>query len=220
MREDFKSCFRLMKYSCSYKDETITSIVMFVLGVILFLADCISPGLSIGPSLLVVLAPTLFIKSIFALPYSYMVCSSKKRKLLELTFSNIWTVCSILFGYMIWILLIIGFVLSWSPEREAEVARCMIWSCLLHVSMLLFSSISTRLYWQGIIFIAIAAMSIMLGEILWDEVFAGFTKFGPAAVTGFVITLAGALLSCVLRALVYKKPMVRGRIGKQMLGVQ
>ncbi|MBQ9140928.1 MAG: hypothetical protein IJX63_03940 [Lachnospiraceae bacterium] len=220
MKEDFKLCFKLIKYSYNYKDETITSILFFVIGIILFLAGSIGDSVAIGPSLMIVMAPSMFVRALDSLSYSYMVCSSKKRKLLEQTFRNVWTIAGTAFGCMSWILLTYGILLLNSPEREAEIAGAMIWSSLLHIAMFLFMGVYTKYYWQGVAIMGVAAMAIILFSTIWDEGFAGFTQFGPAAVTGFIITMAGALLSCVLRVLVYKKPVVRGRVGKQMLGVQ
>ena len=74
MKEDLKLCMKLLKYSYNQKDETFTGIVMFILGLILFLVDSIAATLAIGPSIFIVLAPPLFIKGIYSLPYSYMVC--------------------------------------------------------------------------------------------------------------------------------------------------
>lgn len=220
MKEDLKLCMKLLKYSYNQKDETFTGIVMFILGLILFLVDSIAATLAIGPSIFIVLAPPLFIKGIYSLPYSYMVCSSKKRRFMELTFPNIWTACSTFFGYTLWILMVRVFLLAGSPEREAEIARWIMWSALLYAVMLIFYGITTRFYWRGLIFIVVAALAVMFGEIFWDEGFSNVTEFWPAAVAGLMITMAGVLLSCVLRVLVYKKPVVRGRIGKQMLGLQ
>lgn len=221
MKEDFKLCLKLIKYSYNYKDETITSVVMFGLGVILVLAESIGDSFAIGPSLMLVMAPTMFVRALDSLSYSYMVCSSKKRKFLEQTFRNIWTIGSAFFGYVVWILMVrLLYVPDGSSEKEAEIAGWIIWSSLLHIVMFLFLGIYQKYYWQGTVFIGVAAMAIMICWTIWDEAFANFTEFGPAAVTGFLITMAGALLSCVLRVLVYKKPVVRGRIGKQMLGVQ
>lgn len=221
MKEDFKLCMKLIKYSYNYKDETISSIVMFGVGVFLVFVESIGDTLAIGPSLMLVMAPTMFVRALDSLSASYMVCASKKRKFLEQTFRNLWTIGSVVFGYVVWILMIrLLYVPDGSPEREAEIAGGIIWSCLLHFAMFLFLGIYQKYYWQGTVFMGVAAMAIIICWTIWDEAFANFTEFGPAAVTGFLITMAGALLSCVLRAYVYKKPVVRGRIGRQMLGVQ
>lgn len=219
MKEDFKLCLKLIKYSYNYKDETITSILMFFMGILLFFVESIGDTLAIGPSLMLVAAPAMFIRALDSLSYSHMIASSKKRRFIELTFRNIWTIGGTIFGYMVWILLTYGILLKGSPEREAEIAGWIIWSCLLHSVMILFLGIYTKYYWQGVLFLVVVGMTFIFSSVLWDEGFASFTEFGPAAGTGFIITVAGAVLACVLRTLVYKKPVVRGKVGRQMLGI-
>ena len=214
--KDFKRCFKLIKYCYNYKDETYTSVVLFILGIVSFFVG-FQDSLVMGSSLFLVLMPVAFIKALFNLPYSYMVCSSRKRKLIELTFPNVWTVVATCLGYLIWILLIKGFVLTGVPEWEAEVAKWIMWSSLFHVVMHIFLGVCTRLYWQSIMVLVPVMMFFILAPILWKEAFAGFTEFEPAAGIGFVITLAGAIVACILRVLVYKLPLVRGSVGKKML---
>ncbi len=216
MMEEFKRCLRLIKYCYNYKDETYTCVVLFILGIVSFLVG-LQDSLILGSSLFLVVMPGAFIKALFNLPYSYMVCSSKRRKLIELTFPNVWNVAATCLGYLLWILLIKCFLLNGSPEWEAEVAGWMIWSSLFHVVILLFYSISNRQFWQGVMVLTPVMMFFILGSVLWDEAFACVTEFGTAAAAGFIITMVGAVLSCVTRRLVYKLPVVRGSVGKKML---
>ena len=83
--------------------------------------------------------------------------------MIELIFPNMWSMVATCFGYLVWILLVRGFLVNGSPEREAEVAAWIIWSSLFHLIILLFYSISTRLFWQGVLVLVPVMMVFMIG---------------------------------------------------------
>lgn len=77
------------------------------------------------------------------------------------------------------------------------------------------------MYWQGVFICSgLIIISFIVG-FLWER---GYEKSGAEPISMItailfflVVMLVGAGISCLIRVLLYKRSVVRGQIGKQML---
>lgn len=217
-KEDLKLCLKLVKYGYNYKEERNISIIFTIIGVIMLVGSLLVDADFSAASMWLLMGPVMYIKPIYSLSYSHMAGSSGKKRIFELIIPNFWTMVCIFIDFLIMIS-ITGIVAAFSPEPVAVFARWLIWSSLMNSVLIVFMGVCNKLLWQSILAVVVGMITVMYAEIFWDEGFAGFTSLLPAAVISFFIIMGSAGLSCVLRTLLYKKPVVRGKIGKEMMGV-
>ncbi len=218
----WKKALKLIKYSYSYQKggDKYLSIFFIVMGVLLTVISGFNESFFSGGILWLVLGPVTGMQMMNSLLYSHMITASGKKKLIDVTLPNIWTLLGTLLGYGI-LMLLLFLMGGFSRELDLSYIIAFLRTAVITAGVIILIGMSAKLFWQGVTILIIAVITILIGGIFWER---SYLASGPepvslatASLLFLVIIMIGVGVSCLLRVAFYKHPVVRGQIGKQML---
>lgn len=221
MRE-LKKAFKLMKYTYHYqsKDEKYMPLILSVVGM-LGLLGCIKDAFFLTVASPMLVLSIAYVGSYYySLPYAHMVGASGLRKHLELMIPNVLMVAGSLWGYLL-IMIVLTISAHFNPNMAMEYAKGLVETSFMTGILIVFYGVSNKHYWIGfvIVDILIFVYLVVVPTMLKDtDTFLGrpLDLHWGLIIYGLALVVA-TTLSCLLRTLLYKKPGMRGRVGKQML---
>lgn len=217
MMNDIKKTLRLMKYGDQFIVYMAVAVIWFVVGVIGMVWMVASAGeVNVAPYpvfLIFVLCPSIMLVQCFAsLEATGMVASSGKRRFVSQKGQNFLAIGGV--GVMFLLVILIVLVQSLLAHRLIVGAG----------GIILCAGIVASLF---MIYAAVVYKSFVFGIILFTGCCAVYGIFGsyiiyknPSFLVGLLLGslafILGAVVSCLIRAALYKKPISKTALGAEM----
>ncbi|MBQ9140929.1 MAG: hypothetical protein IJX63_03945 [Lachnospiraceae bacterium] len=215
MLKDVKLGFKLLKYSYNFKTSMILTIIIFVLGLLLMM---IEPDTFVLFGLYSFIGVLIIVQMSTSLLYAQMFSASPKKKKLELTFSNAVTTAGAVIWYLF--LTVLSQVFSYfRPQLRGEynVALIVI-GIFMMICIIYYGACYKYFIVASIIFGITFGIVYSIGRtrltiILMEQIGA---DFAVSFTIGLVIILISSGIACVMRRLLYKKPLSPNGMGANL----
>ena len=203
MMEEVKKGLKLIKYGSGLKLNIAVAIGFLVLGSLML---CIGPEGMFTGVFYIIVGPSMLLQLECSLLYSAACASSGKRKLLEITLPDFFILITAIVGYVA----MVGVTAFWSIKEPTEAEACMkmmLVSGFILMCMLIYFGVAYKYF----VFSIIAFIAGLLVGMLGGNVVIDFWKmeyrFTNCALLCLVFVTVGVILSCVLRRVLYRKPV-------------
>lgn len=209
--KELRRIFRLIKYGYGFKLTMVLSVVLTVLGLVFLGIGYGMPyGDNVQPALLctlyIMLGPISFIQILYSLLFSNMVKASPKNYTLDILVPNRFIIITGSITYLL------SFVGAWIGAKRtpalAESYVIVILGCGLFVAVLaVYFAIAYKYFVAGTIGFLVGFLGVYGGiaALLLKKSLA-FTMTS-ASLLGAAVAAVGIVVSCILRRLLYKKPV-------------
>ena len=213
MMNEMKKACKLIKYGFNLKMNVGFGIIFMIFGIIFsILGSMMSSANHMQPAMFstmyMFLGPLMIVQVLYTLLYSKMAKSSPRNYTLEVTAPNIFSTIIGIFTYLV---SIIG---AWigmkvSPDLAEGYYSVIINSGMLLVIMILYFGVCYKYFVLGTIGFVIGFLVIYRGlsGYIFEYGLPFKLNFVNSSLISGVIVAVGIILSCILRKLLYKKPV-------------
>ncbi len=208
MMSEWKRCIKLLKYSYGFKANLIGSIVMLVLGI------WFSPGASrIGVRGYMMTSVFIFLSFMIMtqlkdnMSFSNMVMASDRKKFLEITFTDIYSIIGGIGSYLLHAFLVIFFANKKFFE-ETSIASVLMITGITIAIFVIYYGFCNKFFGLALI---VSYITYFIVEVCSDIFFVN--RIGDLVkhntllglVVGIFFVASGIVISMVLRRLLYRK---------------
>ena len=200
MMSDLKKCLKLCKYGYQFKTNIITGLFFLILGLLfLFLSSGFNVCLAAAYLLL---GPSILVQVTYCMLFSDLLASSSLHRVVDGAFPNIVGIIASLFAFgMIYAGLLVNPKLRTGSLGDS--GNIVIGAGLVIAVVIIFCGVSFKFFVTGTAVFTLMFIGAMAG--------CGILTEGPkttdlltGSIIGFLIVVAGNVLSCILRMAVYK----------------
>ena len=208
MMWEWKRCIKLLKYSYGFKANLIGSIVMLVLG-IWFSLDTFHMGVRryMMTSVFIFLSFIIMLQLKDNMSFSNMIMASHRKKFLEITFTDIYSVIGGIGSYLLHAFLVIFFANKKFLEETSTASVLMITGITIAIFVIYFG-FCNKFFGLALI---VSYITYFIVEV-WSDIFfvngmGDLVKHNIllGLVVGALFVAAGIVVSMVLRRLLYRK---------------
>ncbi len=213
MMNEVKKACKLIKYAYNYKMNMGVGVVFTIFGLLFcVLGNMISSASHMQPAMLstmyVLLGPIMVVQLLYTLLFCEMVKSSPKNYTLEVTAPNVLATVIGIFGY---IFSIIGAVagMTVSPELTEGYNTVILSSGLLIAIIMIYFGVCYKYFVLGTIGFSVGFLlvcSVVPAIVLEVGLPFQFTTLNSIFISAIIVAV-GIVISCILRKLLYKKPL-------------
>ena len=206
---DWKTGLKMLRYAYKFKLNLVISIVFVVVGI-----GCLCFG---GASIVMggcwfMLGLTYMMQPMFNLVYAGSVATSPKRNSLSLYAPDMIVVSAGVITYLV--VIGIGWIKGYEGVDGLVFKQFMLATFGIMFLMLIYLGVSYHIFIVGtFIFSFSAGASGVLASVM-VQMFS--LELGNIYVIGLVLIVAGVVLNCVVRRLLYRKPMSKLALGADL----
>lgn len=207
MITEWKRCAKLIKYGYNLKSSVAAAAIFFVLGIVMCV---LSPDemFSLG-GMYIVLGPMLLIQCVYTSLSAGISMSSPRRRFIETWFHDGLQLLIGLAGYALVILIAVIQISHGhsGAEERAALGQAILYTGMLTGVLMIYMGIVYKTFLLSVLLFLVAFVSLM-AEVP-DKIF-GFMQSVTVAkgiLWGLAAIAIGAVISGLLRRMLYKKPL-------------
>lgn len=218
MITEWKRCIKLVKYGYNIKSTIACALIFFVIGLIICVLD--QGNMFILGGLYIVLGPLMLAQIIYTGLVSGMALSSPRRRFMEIQLQDGMQLLVGVLGYLLVVLLAVAKVYLGHSESEIYISlgRDAYGQMILHMGiltgiLLVYMGIVYKYFLISILLFAGGFAFVYTG--MWGGVTEIISSVNMVSGTlwGLLFVLIGAVLSGVMRRILYKKPLNKYALG-------
>ena len=203
---DWKTGLKMLRYAYQLKLNLLLAILFVVIGI-----GCLCCGeklIVLGGTWLM-LGLVYMMQPMFNLVFAGSVAASAKRKSLSLYAPDVMVVLAGVITYLV--VAGIGWIKGYESADSLQLKQYMLASFVMMFLLLIYMGVAYHIFIAGSIIFAILVGFGSLLSCIMIQVFS--LGLGQIYVIGFVLIVAGIVLNCVVRRLLYRRPMSKLALG-------